>query len=276
MNNQPIPVEKSRKGKPQETIACVIITFNEEKNLQPCLESAQWMDEIIVVDAFSTDRSLDVARNYTHRIFQRPWKGFGEQKNFGLHQASADWVFILDADERISISLKDEIETVLSARSQDGPVAYYVSRHNYYFGELVLHAGCYPDYQLRLFRQGIGYLDAAEPHNKFHFSGNAAFLSCPLIHHTRPTIHVYFEKMPTFTTLAARDLAKTKRQVRNLDLLFRPVFTFLKYYVVRKGYRDGMPGFLVSALSSLYTFAKYAKLWHLKQLESQRNGQNIH
>jgi (heptosyl)LPS beta-1,4-glucosyltransferase len=255
--------------KQRETIGCAVISFNEETNLPLCLESAKWMDEIILVDAFSTDQSMDIARKYTTRIFQRPWKGFGDQKNYAIKQVSTDWVFILDADERISDNLKAEIDTVLSAALQDGPVAYYVPRHNYYFGSLVLHAGCYPDYQLRLFRRGIGYLDTAEPHNKFLFSGQAAYLSCPLIHQTRPTLHNYFEKFSNFTTLAAQDAAKTKRQVRSLDLLFRPVFTFLKYFFIRKGYRDGMSGFLVSALSSMYTFVKYAKVWHINQLRSE-------
>ena len=259
----------------RETVACAIVSFNEEKNLQPCLESAKWMDEIVVVDSFSTDRSIDIARKYTDKIFQRSWRGFGDQKNYAMDQVSTDWVFILDSDERIPVELQAEIEGVLSARFKEGPVAYYVPRHNYYFGSLVLHAGCYPDYQLRLFRRGIGHLDEAEPHNKFMFTGDSAYLSCPLIHHTRPTLHSYIEKFPNFTTLAARDRAKTKCHVRGTDLLFRPVFTFLKYFLARKGYRDGMSGFLVSVLSSMYTFVKYAKLWHMQQPDPHGRPQEI-
>jgi glycosyltransferase involved in cell wall biosynthesis len=251
----------------RETVTCSVVSFNEEKNLQPCLESAKWMDEIVVVDSFSTDRTMEIARTYTDKIFQRPWRGFGDQKNYAMDQVSTDWVFILDSDERIPAELQIEIEAVLSAGSKAGPVAYYVPRHNYYFGSLVLHAGCYPDYQLRLFRRGIGHLDDAEPHNKFLFSGESAYLSSPLVHLTRPTLHNYFEKFPNFTTLAAQDRAKTKRYVRSTDLLFRPILTFLKYFLIRKGYRDGMSGFLVSALSSMYTFVKYAKLWHMTQIE---------
>jgi hypothetical protein len=189
-----------------------------------------------------------------------------------MDHTSTDWVFILDSDERIPVELQAEIESVLSVHSKNGPVAYYVPRHNYYFGSLVLHAGCFPDYQLRLFRRGIGHLDDAEPHNKFIFTGESAYLSCPLTHLTRPTLQNFFEKFSNFTTLAARDRAKTKRHVHATDLLFRPVFTFLKYFVARRGYRDGMSGFLVSALSSMYTFVKYAKLWHMTQVESQRNS----
>ncbi len=263
----------NRSSVQRETVGSAVVSFNEEKNLQPCLESAKWMDEIVVVDSFSTDRTIDIARKYTDKIFQRPWRGFGDQKNYAMDQVSTDWIFILDSDERISVELRAEIETVLSARSTDGPVAYYVPRHNYYFGSLVLHAGCYPDYQLRLFRRGIGHLDDAEPHNKFIFTGDSAYLSCPLIHHTRPTLQNYLEKFSNFTTMAAQDRAKTKGYVRSTDLLFRPVFTFLKYFLVRQGYRDGMSGFLVSALASMYTFVKYAKVWHMKQFQSYGSHQ---
>jgi glycosyltransferase involved in cell wall biosynthesis len=272
MRKQHSRAEESRL-KQRDTIGCAVVSFNEEKNLQACLESAKWVDEIVVVDSFSTDRTIDIARKYTDKVFQRPWRGFGDQKNYAMDHVSTDWVFILDSDERIPGELQTEIEAVLSGGSKDGPVAYYVPRHNYYFGSLVLHAGCYPDYQLRLFRRGIGHLDDAEPHNKFMFSGDSAYLSCPLVHDTRPTLQNYFEKFPNFTTLAAQDRAKTTRHVRSTDLLFRPVLTFLKYFLVRKGYRDGMAGFLVSAFASMYTFVKYAKVWQMEYFESHESLQ---
>lgn len=268
MKNPPEVQTSPPAHKPRETVACAIVAFNEALNLPPCLESAKWMDEIIVVDSFSTDSTMEIGRQYTNRLYQRPWKGFGDQKNYAMDQATTDWVFILDSDEQIPEALRREIEAVLSDPSPQRPVAYSVPRHNYYFGSLVLNAGCYPDYQLRLFRRGIGHLDDAEPHNKFIFSGKADYLQCPLIHNTRPSLKNFFEKFPNFTTLAAQERAKTKRKVRAIDLLFRPVFTFLKYYVARGGYRDGMSGFLVSALSSMYTFIKYAKLLEMKSQPS--------
>jgi len=274
MKNQSDDPLGAQFSQSRETVACAVVAFNEEKNLRSCLESAKWMDEIIVVDSFSTDRTLDIAQSYESRIFQRAWKGFGDQKNYAIDQATTDWVFILDSDEQIPSDLRKEIESVLFDSSPDRAVAYSVPRHNYYFGSLVLHAGCFPDYQLRLFRRGIGHLDDAEPHNKFIFSGKAGYLHCPLIHNTRPTLANFFEKFSNFTTLAARERAKNKRHVRGSDLVFRPVFTFFKYYVARKGYRDGMSGFLVSALSSLYTFVKYAKMFELTN-SSFENGRNL-
>ena len=246
-------------------ISAVVVTLNEERNICDCLESAKWMNEIIVVDAFSRDRTVEICRKYTSRIFERPWKGFGDQKNFAVDQATCDWVFILDADERISPELRAEIETVLARSQTDGPVAYYLPRRNYYYGRWIMRLGYYPDYQLRLFRKGVGRLNDEEPHNKFVFQGVAGHLRTPLDHYTERTIEDHFRKFNNFTTLAAQERAKTKRTAYWYDLTFRPILTFSKYYLQRQGFREGMHGFLISVFASMYTFVKYAKLWELTQ-----------
>lgn len=251
----------------RETISCAIVVFNEEGNIGECLEAAKWMDEIVVVDAYSTDRTREICGQYTPRIYERPWRGFGEQKNFAISQATADWVFILDADERISSELRGEIEDVLASRKENGPVAYYVPRRNFYYGRWVKRAGCYPDYQLRLFRRGIGRLDDQEPHNKFVFEGRAEYLATPLDHYTERTIDDHFRKFRNFTSLAAEQRWKSKKTVHWADLTVRPAATFYKYYVTRRGFRDGMHGLLVSAFASMYTFVKYAKVWERSQAE---------
>ena len=253
----------------RESISCAIVVFNEERNIRDCLESARWMDEIVLVDAYSTDRTLELSKEYTERIFQRPWRGFGEQKNFAIGQASTDWVFILDADERITPELQSEINTVLTSRNLNGPVAYYVPRRNFYYGRWVKWGGCYPDYQLRLFRRGVGRLNDEEPHNKFVFEGEAAYLKSPLNHYTERTIEDHFRKFQNFTSLAAKERLKTKQSVSWADLTMRPLSTFCKYYFARQGFRDGMQGLLVSTFASMYTFVKYAKLWEHMQPRSE-------
>ena len=207
----------------RQTISCATVVFNEERNIRDCLESAKWMDEIIVVDAFSQDQTLEICRQYTTRIFQRPWNGFGEQKNFSIDQATCDWVFILDADERISDDLRREIETILSS-SREGPVAYSLPRRNYYYGKWVKWAGCYPDYQLRLFRRGVGRLNDAEPHNGFVFEGQGAYLTSPLDHYTERTIEDHFRKFDNFTTLAAKERGKSKHRVSWSDVTSAAVY----------------------------------------------------
>ena len=254
----------------RQTISCAIVVFNEERNIRDCLDTAKWMDEIVVVDAHSTDRTPEICAQYPVRFIQRRWRGFGDQKNFAIDQATSDWVFILDADERVPTELRTDIETVLSLQDQTGPVAYYLPRKNYYYGNWVMWAGCFPDYQLRLFRRGIGHLDDSEPHNKFIFVGKAGYLQTPLEHYTERTIADRFKKLHNFTSLAAKERAKTKSSVHWTDLLIRPCFTLYKYYVARQGFRDGMSGFLVSVFASMYTFVKYAKLWEMHINRAQR------
>lgn len=245
----------------RQTVSCAIVVFNEEKNIRECLDTAKWMDEIVVVDAFSTDRTMEICQQFTSRIFQRPWNGFGEQKNFAINHATSDWVFILDADERITPELREEIEIILRSGNDLGPVAYSIPRRNFYYGKWIRHAGCYPDRQLRLFRNGIGQLDDEEPHNKFIFSGERGDLQEPLDHYTERTINDHFRKFRNFTTLAAKERGRSKKKVYWTDLLIRPLFTFYKYFFPRKGFCDGMHGFLVSGFASMYTFVKYAKLY---------------
>lgn len=245
----------------RQTVACAIVVFNEERNIREALDSVSWMDEIVVVDSYSTDNTMSICREFTSHVFQRKWNGFGEQKNFAIDHTSADWVFILDADERVSADLKAEIKRVIEAADQSGPVAYSLPRKNYYYGEWVRWGGVYPDYQLRLFRRGVGRLDDSEPHNKFVFQGLHGYLTNALDHYTERTIDDHFRKFGNFTTLAAQERGKTRHVVRWADLVFRPLFTFWKYYMRRKGYRDGVRGFLYAGFASMYTFVKYAKLW---------------
>src|SRR5436309_3944964 len=170
------------------TIAVVVITLNEERNIAACLESAQWVDEIVVVDAQSQDRTVEIARRFTSKVFVRAWPGFGPQWNFGLDQATTDWVFVLAADERIPLALREEILTVLA----DGPPAdvagYEVPRRNFFYGQWIRGCGCYPDYSLRLFRRSAGRYNDVLLHENLILEGRTARLTSPLDHFSIPTI----------------------------------------------------------------------------------------
>ena len=245
----------------RQTISCAIVVFNEERNIREALDSVAWMDEIIAVDSYSTDKTVEICREFTPHVFQRKWNGFGEQKNSAIDRATSDWVFILDADERVSDDLRAEIQRVLETSTPAGPVAYSLPRKNYYYGKWIRWGGVYPDYQLRLFRRGVGRLDDSEPHNRFVFEGLHGDLTHALDHYTERTIEDHFKKFNNFTTLAARERGKTKKRVRWSDLTIRPLFTFWKYYVRRQAFRDGVHGLIISVFASMYTFVKYAKLW---------------
>jgi glycosyltransferase involved in cell wall biosynthesis len=256
-----------------QNLSVVIITYNEQRNIRACLESARWADEIVIVDAYSTDNTVAIAREFTDKIYQRPWEGFGIQKNFAMQKATCPWIFILDSDERISEELRNEILELIQG-SPSSIVGYRVPRKNYYYGRWIKTGGAYPDYQLRLLRNGQGYLDDAEPHNKMVLKGAMGTLQTPLDHLTSPTVSDHLRKMPNFSRLAAQEKYKSKKHVGWYDLFFPHVATFLKMYLSKGAWREGIAGFIYSGFASLYTFLKYARLWemlYVKRREQETN-----
>ncbi len=242
-------------------IAVVLITKNEESNIAECLRTAVWADEIIVVDAESTDGTVSIAKTYTDRVFVRPWPGFGPQKNFGMDQASAEWIFILDADERISPELKAEIQKMLKEWTPEQPVAYRVPRRNNFYGQWVRWGGVYPDYQVRLVQNQKARYNNVQLHENLIVNGAIGTLQGHLDHFTARRLTDSFQKLYLYSSLGAEEKKKKRRTVRPHDLAFRHVVTFLKIYVLKKGFRDGVPGAIVAAFTAMYTFVKYAKLW---------------
>ena len=243
------------------TVACVVITKNEETNIQDCLRSAEWANELIVVDAESRDRTVELARASGAKVSVRPWPGFGLQKNFGMAQASADWILILDADERVTEELRGEIMACVSKWTPGAPVAYRIPRRNFFYGAWVRGGGVYPDYQVRLFRRGLAQYNDVAVHENLLVEGEIGTLIEHLNHYTERRIQDHFKKFGLYTTLAAQEKAKKVRTVRWSDLIFRPLVVFLKTYVLKNGYRDGVRGLIVCVFASMYTFVKYAKLW---------------
>jgi len=253
----------------RDKISLAMITYNEERNIEECLESAKWMDEIIVVDSFSTDRTLEICKRYTEGVYQRSWPGFGKQKNFSIEKTTMDWTFVLDADERIPEELRKEIEGILESRETEFS-AYRVGRKNYFYGHWLRWGGQYPDWQTRLFRNGAGLYDDTEPHEGFIFKGKLGTLVNPLIHYTERKISDHFPKLNNYSSLAAAQRVQTCKRVHWYDLAFRPLVTFFQVYLRKRGYRDGIPGFIQAIFKSLYTFVKYAKVWEIhQQKESQ-------
>lgn len=245
----------------QPTIACVVITKNEERNIADCLVSARWADELIVVDAESSDKTVELARASGAKVFVRPWPGFGLQKNFGMAQASSDWILILDADERVTEELRGEVRTCLDQWKPGAHVAYRIPRRNFFYGAWVRRAGVYPDYQVRLFRRGAAHYNDVAVHENLLVEGEIGTLAGHLDHYTERRIQDHFKKFGLYTTLAAQEKAKKVRTVGWIDLVFRPLVVFGKTYLLKQGFRDGVHGLIVCVFASMYTFVKYAKLW---------------
>lgn len=245
----------------REGLCVVIVARNEARRIGPCLESAAFADEVIVVDALSEDGTAEMCRHKGARVFERAWAGYGDQKNFAMAQASRPWLLILDADERVSDTLRDEIAGVLRGGGQPGAVAYRVPRRNYFYGRWVRHGGLFPDYQVRLLRRGAGRYNDAGLHESLLVDGPIGTLRHPLDHETEPTIADHFRRLDQYTTLAARDTGRRGARVGWGDLTLRPAATLFKRYVLKQGFREGVAGFVICAFAAMHAFLKYAKLW---------------
>jgi (heptosyl)LPS beta-1,4-glucosyltransferase len=243
------------------TIAAVVITKDEEGNIADCLESVRWADELIVVDAESRDRTVEVARRYTSRVFVRPWAGYGPQKNFGIDQAHADWILIVDADERVPDQLRQEIQDLLAAEPPPDVGGYEIPRRNFFYGKWIQGGGLFPDYQLRLFRKQAGRYDDVRLHEHLAVRGRRERLREPFNHYSMPSVNHHVRKMMRYTTLGADEKLKRVRHVSGWVIATHHLGTMLKTLFVRGGYRDGVHGLIVAMFAGLHTFVKYAKAW---------------
>ena len=245
-------------------LSVIVITRNEEQNIVACLASVQWADEIVVVDSQSDDRTVDLAKTFTERIFVREWCGFGEAKNFALSKTSHDWVLWLDADERVPGELTKEIESTLASNSTEFH-GYEIARRAFFIGKWIRHCGWYPGYVVRLFKREGARFNDARVHEKVEFAGKIGRLENDLFHYTDESLYHYFSKFNNYTTLAAEDLAAKRKQLKKYDLLLRPPYVFFKMYILKLGFLDGMHGFVLSLLSASYVFTKYAKSWDVER-----------
>lgn len=247
------------------SISVITITLNEESNIAACLESASWAGELIVVDAESTDRTVEIATSYTQNVHCRKWEGYAAAKAFALSQVTHEWVLWLDADERLTPGLADEIRNMVAA-STTHHEGYEVARRAYFLGKWIKHCGWYPGYALRLFRKSAVKFSTSSVHERVECAGSVGRLRNDLLHYTDDNLFHYYAKFNRYTSLAAKDLVVSGRTFRLYDLLVRPPFLFLKMYIIRLGFLDGMHGLILSLLSSAYVFTKYAKLWEREKM----------
>lgn len=249
-------------------LSVCIITYNEEGNIRDCLESVRWADEIVVVDSKSRDGTVEIVREFTSRVRVRDFPGHVEQKNFCLEQASHEWVLCLDADERVSPDLRDEIEAALSRR-EVGADGFTAPRKTFYMGRWIRHGGWYPDTKLRLFRKERGRWGGENPHDRVFLDGKEARFSGEILHYTYRDLGHHLEVINLFSRISARE--KRSRGVKHpaLRLFIHPPAKFLKAYCFKAGFLDGVPGFMVAVMGAYSVFVKYAKLWELSRGEGR-------
>ena len=251
-------------------ISAIVITFNEERNIERCLESLRWADELIVVDSFSIDRTVDLARKYTNNIIQHVYDGDIKQRERGFAVAKSDWLLYIDADEEVTPELQEEIlHATNSSNAKDG---YSLPRKVSIFGKWIYHGGWYPDYSFRLFRRDKYRAEHAEVHGGFTIDGEKGTLTSFLHHYTYETIDQYLAKMNDYTSLQISNKLKENARIGWTKIVLSPLSHFLRKYFSNKGYKDGVHGFILAVLGSIYTLALYTKLWEYQMRNKEGNG----
>ena len=242
-------------------LSVTVIAWNEEERLRACLESVAWADEIVVVDAESGDKTVQIAHEFTDKVSVRPWPGFAAQKNFAIDQATGDWILSLDADEEAGPELRAEImATVTDARARDG---YAVRRQNVFLDRWIRHGGLYPDWQVRLFRRDCGRFEARAVHESVTVKGSLGRLTGHLVHRSYEGVSDFIERANRYSSLAAEQLIREGRRVGAGELILRPLGRFLSMYVVKSGFLDGRRGLLLASLYAYYVFMRSAKVWEV-------------
>jgi glycosyltransferase involved in cell wall biosynthesis len=254
-----------------QPISATLITYNEELNIAEALQSLAWADEIVVVDSGSKDATLDICQRFTDRIIHRDWTGYVDQKNFAVEQATHDWIFSLDADERPSPELCMEIREL----SEKGfpKSGYNIPRVAFFMERWIRHGDWYPDYQLRLFDRRQGKWKGARVHESVKINEKPGFLNGEIHHFTYRSLSEYLKRLETYSSLAALDYRHQGKSAALLKLMGHPMAAFIKAYLLKRGFLDGAPGFAIAVMGAVSVFFKYAKLYELKL--NEKWGQSL-
>jgi glycosyltransferase involved in cell wall biosynthesis len=280
------------------SLSVAIITKNEEANIRRTLESVKWADEIVVVDSGSTDRTCDIAREYGAKVFIEQWKGFAKQKNSAIEKCTSDWILSLDADEEVEPALGDFLrvqykgESLKSIRGSElsnaqqviddaakvlrdwraadperFDSAYAFPRKNFFLGRWIRRGGFYPDQKIRLFKKGTASFQDRLVHEGLQVEGKVGHATYHLIHHAYPTLSGYIEHMNRYSDLGAQMVVEKKGKVgfSFINIVLRPIATFIYNYFFRLGFLDGKEGLLLHLYHSVYVSWKYAKAWELSR-----------
>lgn len=243
------------------SVSAVIVARDEDHNIAECIASAIWADEVVVVDTGSCDATADLARAAGARVVAREWLGYGPTKNWAFEQVEGDWILSLDADERVSEKLADEIAAVTAA--DVAHAAYEMPRKFYFMGRWLRHGGCYPDWQLRLFRRGQARYGDHLVHERLGVDGSVGRLQGHLEHLSYRTLSHFLRKLDEYSTLWARQAFQLGRRFRwyhGLSL----VTGVLGRYLWKRGFLDGLPGASWAVLAGFHSYMKYAKLAELQ------------
>ena len=240
-------------------ISVTIITFNEEGKIEGAIKSVlDIADEIIIVDSFSQDNTVNIAKKYPVKVYQKRWHDYADQRNFALEKASFTWILNIDADERVTPELKKEILDLKNKEPDcDG---FSIPRLTYYLNRWIYHSGWYPDRKIRLFRKQMAKWEGRFIHERLIFTGKVRKLKYPIHHFSYKNIEEHLSRINKYSSLSARKLYENGKKARWYHFIIHPFFRFIKSYILKLGFLDGFPGFVISVLNSYYIFTRYAKL----------------
>jgi len=242
-------------------LSVIVPCFNEETVIAECLESVKFADELVLVDSFSTDRTLEIARRYTNRILQHEFWSHGAQNNWAIPQAKHDWVLIVDADERVTPALADEIRTLLRAPACEG---YRMRRRNFFLNKEIRHGMWGNDPVLRLFRRDKGRYQEKCVHSQIELSGRVGWCRETMIHHSYRSLDDYMRKIHRFSQGGALEMQKQGKRGGPWAMASHALGRFLKSYILKRGFLDGTEGLIIAFMEADHAFLKYAKLWELE------------
>jgi glycosyltransferase involved in cell wall biosynthesis len=242
-------------------LSVTIITKNEEENIRECLESIKWADEIIIVDSFSTDKTIEIVKEYTNKIFQQEWLGFAKQREFALSKVSNNWVFPLDADERCSQELKDEILSII--KSENIFSGYRIPRKSFFLNKWIKYGGWYPGYQTRLFLKDKAVVTDRLVHEGYEVKGELGFLKNDILHYTVTSITDYMSKVNHYSSLQAVEKSN-KKKIEITDILFRPIASYIQQFILKRGFLDGIHGLMVTNFDVITNMLTYMKAWEIQ------------
>jgi glycosyltransferase involved in cell wall biosynthesis len=248
-------------GRTRPKVCGLVTCFNEEHNIGECIESLLWCDDIVVVDSFSTDRTPAIARSFDKvRFFQRTYFGAGAQKNWAMRHVTLPWIFLLDSDERCTPALRREIESLLAAGPQHD--AYTINRDVYFLGKQIRFSGWQRDRVARLFRTGTAYYEKRRVHSQLHTSGEAPILRSSMEHHmVDHRFDEYVFRLAKYGYWGAAQAWRDGKRTSALEVAFRPLWRFVKTYILQLGFLDGSRGLVFCALQAYSAYVKYAVLW---------------
>jgi glycosyltransferase involved in cell wall biosynthesis len=243
-------------------ISLVVVTYNEEKNIERCLRSVPWASEIIVVDSYSQDNTVRLAHELGARVFQEKWKGYGRQKASAVEKAKFDWILSLDADEALSSALASEIlQRWPKFNSMSG---YLLPRISFHLGQWIKYGGWFPDYQLRLFHRSSGQWQTSSIHERVQVAQTEK-LKNVIQHWVFEDISDQVITNDKYSGLQADALAAAGKKFSLWKLVFKPMTKFFETYLLKRGFLDGLPGFIISVSAAYSVFLKWAKLWDLER-----------